>query len=170
MLHTLQNPTNFPEEFYVTIEISANSNPVKYEVDKTTGKLFVDRFIPVAMSYPCNYGYIENTQGKDGDAIDALIITEFSVVPLSVIKARPIGVLIMEDESGMDEKIIAVPVDKISPMYKDIKNIEDVNELLLKRIKHFFESYKALEQGKWVKVQNFENKNFALKIIQEGAI
>jgi inorganic pyrophosphatase len=154
-----------PNEVNVIIEISAGSNPVKYEYDKESGALLVDRFLTTAMFYPANYGFIPHTLSDDGDPADILVITNSPIIPGSVIAARPIGVLLMEDESGIDEKIIAVPTDKLHPFTKDILNISDVSQALLEQISHFFERYKDLEKGKWAKVKGFESKERALEII-----
>lgn len=146
---------NLPDEINVIIEIPANSDPVKYEVDKDTGALMVDRFMATAMFYPCNYGYIPNTLSEDGDPLDVLVPTPYPLINGAVIKCRPVGVLKMEDESGIDAKLIAVPVDKLSVLYRDIKEATDLSPLLLQQIEHFFEHYKDLEKGKWVKVQGW---------------
>lgn len=159
---------NPPEEVNVIIEVPAGSNPVKYEMDKESGALFVDRFIQVAMHYPCNYGFIPHTLSDDGDPCDVLVITDFPVVPGAIIKARPIGVLLMEDESGFDEKILAVPTAKLSQYYANINSYRDLPEVMSARITHFFENYKALEKGKWVKLRGWEDAAHAKKLIQEA--
>ena len=146
---------NLPDEINVIIEIPANSDPVKYEVDKDTGALMVDRFMATAMFYPCNYGYIPNTLSEDGDPLDVLVPTPYPLINGAVIKCRPVGVLKMEDESGIDAKLIAVPVDKLSVIYRDVNEATDLPALLLQQIEHFFEHYKDLEKGKWVKVQGW---------------
>ena len=146
---------NLPDEINVIIEIPANSDPVKYEVDKDTGALMVDRFMATAMFYPCNYGYIPNTLSEDGDPLDVLVPTPYPLINGAVIKCRPVGVLKMEDESGIDAKLNAVPVDKLSVIYRDVKEATDLSPLLLQQIEHFFEHYKDLEKGKWVKVQGW---------------
>ena len=150
-----------PEAFNVIIEISANSAPVKYEVDKETGALFVDRFMGTSMSYPLNYGYIPQTLGDDGDPLDVLVYTPFPLPPGVVIPCRVIGVLNMEDEAGGDSKLIAVPTEKILPHFKHIQKLEDMGELLLKQVQHFFEHYKDLEAGKWVKVTGWQDAQAA---------
>ena len=144
-----------PEEINVIIEIPAHGDPVKYEVDKETGAMFVDRFLPTAMHYPCNYGYVPGTLSEDGDPVDVLVITPIAVITGAVIKCRPIGMLCMTDESGKDSKILAVPVDKLSPFYHEIKSPEQVSKPLLAAIVPFFEHYKDLEPGKWVKVDKW---------------
>lgn len=146
-----------PDEINVIIEIPANSEPVKYEVDKDTGALLVDRFMATAMFYPCNYGYIPNTLSEDGDPLDVLVPTPYPLINGSVIKCRPVGVLKMEDESGIDAKLIAVPTSKLSVIYDDVKEATDLPSLLLQQIEHFFEHYKDLEKGKWVKVKGWAN-------------
>lgn len=157
-----------PEEVNVVIEISMGSDPVKYEVDKESGAVMVDRFMQTAMFYPCNYGFIPNTLSKDGDPVDVLVIANYPIIPGAVISCRPIGVLMMEDESGQDEKILALPTKKIDASLSHIEKLEDLPELTLAKIKHFFESYKALEKGKWVKVEGWHDETSAKKIIQEG--
>lgn len=159
---------NAPEEVNVIIEIPMNSEPVKYEFDKESGAIFVDRFMQTAMSYPCNYGFIPHTLSDDGDPIDVMVISHYPVIPGAVIKCRPIGVLIMEDESGQDEKVIAVPTNKLDVTFSHINSINDIEEILKKRIAHFFEHYKDLEKGKWVKVQGFEDANKAKELINEA--
>ena len=145
-----------PEEFNVVIEIPMNADPVKYEVDKETGAVFVDRFMMTAMHYPCNYGYIPDTLSDDGDPVDVLVMTPFPVVVGSVIKCRALGVLQMDDEAGGDAKLLARPVDKLYPPYSNINAHTDLPEQELQRIQHFFEHYKDLEKGKWVKVKGWE--------------
>lgn len=159
-----------PEEFNVVIEIPMNSSPIKYEFDKESSAIFVDRIIPVCMYYPCNYGFIPHTLSDDGDPADVLVVGDFPLMPGCVIKARPIGVLIMEDESGMDEKILAVPLAKIDPTYKHIKSYKDLPEIMIKKIEHFFASYKALEPNKWVKIQGWEDFDSAKKIITKALL
>ncbi|CAL4318711.1 Inorganic pyrophosphatase [Buchnera aphidicola (Neophyllaphis podocarpi)] len=148
---------NVPEDIYVIIEIPFNSNPIKYEINKKYGVLFVDRFIPTTMFYPCNYGYINQTLSLDKDPIDVLIPTPYPLQYGSVIRSRPIGILKMIDESGIDMKIIAVPHDKICTEYKSIINIDQISKLLLDQIIHFFKNYKNLENNKWVKIQGWGN-------------
>lgn len=154
--------------FNVIIEIPMNDNPVKYEFDKDIGAIVVDRFMQVSMSYPCNYGFIPHTLSADNDPTDVLVITQYPIIPGAIIKVRPVGVLIMEDESGMDEKILAVPVSKLDITYDSIKDIDDVCQMLKKRITHFFERYKELEQGKWVKVTGWSNAAKAQELIEEA--
>ncbi|MEE4361667.1 MAG: inorganic diphosphatase [Pseudomonadales bacterium] len=141
-----------PDEVNVIIEIPANSGPVKYEVDKVTGAIFVDRFMATPMFYPCNYGYVNETLADDGDPLDVLVITPFPVLSGAVLPARPIGVLRMIDEAGEDAKILAVPPPRLSGEFAGVDNHDDVSPHLLRRIEHFFEHYKDLEPGKWVKL------------------
>ncbi len=160
--------SNVPEEINVIIEIPMNSDPVKYEFDKESGAIFVDRFMQTAMYYPCNYGFVPHTLSDDGDPTDVLVLSHHKVIPGAVIKCRPVGVLIMEDESGQDEKILAVPTSKLDITYDYVKDIKDVDETLKARISHFFEHYKDLEKGKWVKVKGFEDADKAKALILEA--
>ena len=160
---------NPPEEINVIIEIPKDSEPVKYEVDKETGAIFVDRFMGTAMHYPCNYGYIPQTLANDGDPVDVLVITPFPLIPGVVVRCRAIGVLKMTDDGGEDSKILAVPADKILPIYKHWQKPEDMNELRLNQIKHFFEHYKDLEPGKWVKIDGWYGPEEAKAEILYGA-
>jgi len=146
---------SLPDEFNVVIEIPMNADPVKYEVDKETGALFVDRFIGTSMHYPCNYGYIPHTLGEDGDPIDVLVITPFALHQGVVVRCRALGVLSMQDESGNDAKLLAVPIDKILPWYKHWRSPQDLAPERLAQIQHFFEHYKDLEPGKWVRVMGW---------------
>ncbi|WP_018633034.1 inorganic diphosphatase [Neomegalonema perideroedes] len=162
---------NPPSDVNVVIEIPGGANggaPVKYEIDKDSGAVFVDRIVNTAMFYPANYGFIPNTLGDDGDPVDVLVRTQVTLAPGSVIRCRPIGVLRMEDEGGGDEKILAVPVEKIDPFQADVLSLEDVPQIERDRIRHFFESYKALEKGKWVKVSGWADKAAAEEIIARG--
>lgn len=157
-----------PDDIHIIIEIPAHSDPVKYEIDKDSGALFVDRFVATGMRYPCNYGYIPNTLSEDGDPVDGLVITPFPVVPGSVVRARPIGMLKMEDESGIDNKILAVPVNKLSRQYDHIKAYTDVDQILIAQIEHFFAQYKSLEPGKWVKITGWADLDAARIEIKDG--
>ena len=159
---------NAPEEINVVIEVPMGSNPVKYEFDKEAGSIMVDRFVQTAMFYPCNYGFIPCTLSEDGDPVDVLVVSNYPVIPGAVIKARPIGVLMMEDESGQDEKILAVPTTKLDPYFENIKSYTDLPEIFIKRIGHFFENYKDLEKGKWVKIEGWRDYQAAKEIILEG--
>lgn len=158
---------NFPEEINVFIEIPEGVS-VKYELDKDSNLIFVDRFLYTEMEYPFNYGFIPNTLSDDGDPIDVLVLSSKPVVPGVVIPARPIGMLEMEDEAGIDNKIIAVPLSKVDPKFKDYNDIEDIPKETKERLKHFFENYKKNEPGKWVKIKNWMDKAVALKDIQKS--
>ena len=160
---------NVPEDFNVIIEIPMDSEPVKYEVDKDTGAIFVDRLLTTPMRYPCNYGYVPQTLGGDGDPLDALVMMPMQLIPGSVINCRPIGFLQMTDESGEDEKLIVVPNNKISPLYKDVETVRALPSLIRDQIAHFFEHYKDLEKGKWVKIDGWHGPKDAMKCIVEGA-
>ena len=159
---------NVPESFNVIIEIPMNSDPIKYEVDKETGALFVDRFMTTAMHYPTNYGYVPQTLSGDGDPVDVLVITPYALHPGVVVPCRALGILMMEDEAGVDGKVIAVPTSKILPMYNGWQTIEDVNAMRRNAIAHFFEHYKDLEVGKWVKVSGWGGVAEAHQEILEG--
>ena len=159
---------NTPHEFNVIIEIPMNADPIKYEVDKETGAIFVDRFMSTSMHYPTNYGYVPKTISGDGDPVDVLVITPVPLIPGVVVTCRPIGILKMEDEAGMDGKVLAVPTDKILSIYTQWQKPEDMNPMRLKTIAHFFEHYKDLEQGKWVKIIGWEGPQSAMQEIEEG--
>jgi inorganic pyrophosphatase len=167
-LHKVTPGANAPDQFNVIIEIPMNADPIKYEVDKASGALFVDRFMTTAMHYPCNYGYIPQTLSDDGDPVDVLVITPFALSPGVVVTCRAVGVLKMEDEAGGDSKLLAVPIDKILPIYTHWQKPEDINQMRLKAIQHFFEHYKDLEAGKWVKIQGWEGPEAAREEIREG--
>ena len=154
-----------PNEINVVIEIPQHGGPIKYEVDKDSGALVVDRFMGTAMYYPANYGFVPNTLSEDDDPIDVLVVTPVPLAAGSVIACRPVGMLKMTDESGIDAKVIAVPKDKLTPMYRDVKDINDLPESLLAAISHFFEQYKANEPGKWVKVDGWASAYEARKEI-----
>jgi inorganic pyrophosphatase len=156
---------NPPEEVNVIIEVPINDIPVKYEMDKKSGILFVDRFIATPMHYPCNYGFIPNTLSEDGDPIDVLVITEYPIGRGCAIPCKPIGVFVMEDEKGKDEKILAVPTIKMNSEYSRINELKELPDVLLNKIKHFFERYKELEAGKWVKVTGFKDAETAKEMI-----
>ena len=167
--NTIPAGKDLPNDIYVAIEIPANASPIKYEIDKDMDALLVDRFMATPMFYPANYGYINNTLADDGDPLDVLVITPYQVVPGSVIRARPVGVLKMSDEAGGDEKLLAVPHEKLTQLYNDIHDIDDVPQLLKDQIVHFFENYKDLEKGKWVKVEGWENADSARAAIIKSA-
>ncbi len=150
-----------PNDINVIIEIPAQSSPVKYELDKDSGTMVVDRFMATAMFYPANYGFVPHTLSEDGDPVDVLVVTPHPLITGAVIRCRPIGMLKMTDESGVDAKIIAVPVDKLSPIYVNVNSTDDLPELLLSQICHFFEHYKDLEKGKWVKIEGWADADAA---------
>lgn len=157
---------DLPNDINVVIEIPANSQPVKYEVDKESGALFVDRFMSTAMFYPANYGYIPQTLSEDGDPVDVLVVTPIPLLAGSVIRCRPVGVLKMTDEAGPDAKLLAVPVSKLSKEYEAVESYQDLSAGLLKSIEHFFEHYKDLEPEKWVKVDGWADIDAAKEEIK----
>ena len=156
-----------PDKINAVIEIPYGSN-IKYEIDKESGAVCVDRVMYSAMFYPANYGFVPNTLADDGDPADILVLNEYPLQAGSVIPCRLIGVLVMEDESGMDEKLLAVPVSKIDPRYENIKSLSDLPKITLDRIKNFFETYKALEPGKWVKVKDYADAKKAEEILEKA--
>jgi len=159
---------DFPNVVNVIIEISAQSDPVKYEFDKDSGALYVDRFVGTGMRYPCNYGFIPHTIAGDGDPVDVLVITPFPLLAGSVVACRPLGLLQMSDDGGQDAKLIAVPIDKVCLMTAHIKTLDDIPGFLKDQIKHFFEQYKSLEKGKWVKIEGWEGVEAAYTEIMNG--
>ena len=156
-------------DFNVIVEIPMNADPIKYEIDKSTGALFVDRFLSTAMHYPCNYGYIPDTISDDGDPVDVLVVSPFPLMPGVVVRCRPIGMLKMADEAGGDHKLVAVPIDKLTPLYRQIETVRDLPELSLSQIAHFFGHYKDLEPGKWVKVEGWGSPEEAKQEIRNAA-
>jgi len=152
---------NPPEDINVIIEVPQHADPVKYELDKESRAFFVDRFLHTAMHYPCNYGFVPNTLSEDGDPVDALVVSKFSLITGCVVPCRPLGMLKMEDEHGIDAKILAIPVPSVKPVYEDVKGPEGMPKFLLDQIQHFFEHYKDLEPGKWVKVKGWEGVDAA---------
>ena len=159
---------NLPHEINVVIEIPKDSEPVKYEVDKASGAMFVDRVLSTPMRYPCNYGYVPRTLCGDGDPVDVMVVLPLPLVPGSVIRCRPVGVLKMTDEAGSDAKVIAVPVTEVFAGYAHVEDIEQVSGHWLERIGHFFEHYKDLEKGKWVKIEGWENAAAARREILDS--
>jgi len=159
---------NLPDEINVIIEISMNADPIKYEVDKDTGAIFVDRMLGTAMHYPCNYGYVNDTLCGDGDPVDVLVIMPLPLFPGAVVRCRPIGVLKMTDEGGEDAKILAVPVDSVTLLYQNVHSVEDLPPHTLDQISHFFEHYKDLEAGKWVKIDGWQGVDAARKEILDS--
>ncbi len=167
LLKNIPPGKNPPEDIYVVVEIPQGSS-IKYEVDKESGAVFVDRFLFTAMYYPFNYGFIPGTLADDGDPVDVLVISAQPVVPGSVIRCRPIGLLEMKDEEGIDTKLLAVPHSKLDPSYDHIKTVDDLPQIWKDKIKHFFEHYKELEPGKWVKVENWKGIQDAIDEIKKG--
>jgi inorganic pyrophosphatase len=157
-----------PDDVNVIIEIPMLADPVKYEVDKATGAVFVDRFMSTAMHYPCNYGYVPRTLSGDGDPVDVLVLSPLPLITGVVVRCRPIGMLRMKDEAGEDTKLLAVPIDKLTSQYRGVRSPRDVPEAQLAAIRHFFEHYKDLERGKWVKVQGWLGAAAARKEILDG--
>lgn len=158
---------NPPKEVNVFVEIPQGSS-IKYELDKDTGFVMVDRFAYTAMFYPFNYGFVPQTSAEDGDPVDVLVLSTYQVFPGTVIPARPIGMLEMEDEEGIDTKILAVPTKKVDPFYAKINDVNDLDEATKKKIQHFFNHYKELEPNKWVKTRNFLGKDEAFKAIKKA--
>ena len=167
-LNKVPSGNNLPDDFNVIIEIPQHGEPVKYEVDKDSGAIFVDRFMNTAMHYPCNYGYIPHTLSDDGDPVDVLVITPVPLNSGVVVRCRPLCVLKMEDESGFDAKVLAVPVDKLSTLYRGLKSYKELPEITLKQIEHFFAHYKDLEHNKWVKIGGWADVDEARKEIMAG--
>ena len=159
---------NPPEDINVIIEVPVGGEPIKYEMDKDAGAMYVDRFLYTPMRYPGNYGFVPHTLCGDGDPIDVVVVNQRPIMPGAIMSCRPIGVLIMEDESGQDEKIIAVPSSKLTRRYENVKDISDLPEITVAQVKHFFEHYKDLESGKWVKVTGMEDVNSAKRLIVEA--
>jgi len=159
---------NAPEDINVIIECPQHADPVKYELDKDSRAFFVDRFMHTAMHYPSNYGFVPNTLSEDGDPVDALVVSTFSLITGCVINARPVGVLLMEDEKGLDAKVLAVPSSHLKPVYDNVKGPEDMPRFLLDQIQHFFEHYKDLESNKWVKVVGWRGADEAKKEIVDS--
>lgn len=160
-LNDVPTGVNAPDDVNVIVEIPLRGEPVKYEVDKDSGAMFVDRFLNTAMHYPCNYGYIPHTLSDDGDPTDVLVITDVPLIVGSVVRCRPVGMLDMTDEAGKDAKLLAVPIDKLSSMYRNVDSPRDLPDVLLDQISHFFEHYKDLEPGKWVKVDGWRDASTA---------
>jgi inorganic pyrophosphatase len=159
---------NVPNDVNVIIEIPMNADPVKYEVDKATGAVFVDRFMSTAMHYPCNYGYVPHTLSGDGDPVDVLVISPYPLITGVVVRCRPVGMLRMNDEAGEDTKLLAVPIDKLTSQYRGIRSPRDLSETRLAAITHFFQHYKDLERGKWVKVKGWVGAAAAKREILDG--
>jgi inorganic pyrophosphatase len=167
-LNMVPSGKSLPDDFNVIIEIPMQGDPVKYEVDKDSGAIFVDRFMGTAMQYPTNYGYIPHTLSEDGDPVDVLVLTPVPLLPGVVVRCRPLGVLMMTDEAGPDAKLLAVPVEKVCGLYNHLKTYQDVSEWRLNIIAHFFEHYKDLDKGKWVKIDGWADIDEARKEILAG--
>jgi inorganic pyrophosphatase len=165
-LSKIPSGRNPPHELNAVIEIPVGGAPVKYELDKASGAMFVDRFLHTAMFYPGNYGFIPHTLSEDGDPCDVIVIGSVPVITGAVIRCRPIGALLMQDEAGKDEKILAVPVDDLHPFYANVRSYEDIPGLLIDQIAHFFEHYKDLEKGKWVKVLKWIGTAAAKELVE----
>ena len=159
---------DLPNDFNVIIEIPMNADPIKYEVDKDTGAVFVDRFMSTAMHYPCNYGYIPRTLSDDGDPVDVLVLSPFPLITGVVVRCRPLGMLKMDDEAGGDAKILAVPIDRLSSLYRAIDTPGDLPDIQLSQIAHFFEHYKDLEPGKWVRLSGWVGPDEAKREILDS--
>lgn len=167
-LMNIKSGRDLPNEINVIIEIPMNGEPVKYEVDKESGALFVDRFMTTAMFYPTNYGYVPQTLSEDGDPVDVLVVTPTPLISGSVARCRVVGMLKMTDEAGVDAKLLAVPISKLSKMYENVYTYEDLPRPLLMSLEHFFQHYKDLEEGKWVKVEGWEGVDAAHHEILSG--
>jgi len=160
-LDRVSSGQDVPNDINVIIEIPSHADPVKYEVDKETGAMFVDRFMNTAMHYPCNYGYVPHTLSEDGDPVDVLVVTPIPLISGSVIRCRPVGMLRMTDEKGPDAKVLAVPIDKLCSLYRQVRAPADLPAMLIAQIAHFFEHYKDLEDNKWVKVEGWADTGAA---------
>jgi len=167
-LDRVDSGRSVPDELNVIIEIPSHGDPVKYEVDKTTGAMFVDRFMNTAMHYPCNYGYVPHTLSEDGDPVDVLVVTPVPLITGAVVRCRPLGMLRMTDESGPDAKILAVPVNDLCTLYENCRNPEDLPRELLDQIAHFFQHYKDLEPGKWVKLEGWTGPEDAKREVTDS--
>ena len=167
-LQQVPSGRNIPDDINVIIEVPMNSPAIKYEVDKESGAIFVDRMLKTAMYYPCNYGYVPHTLCGDGDPVDVLVVLPLPLVPGTVVRCRPVGVLQMKDEAGEDSKVLAVPLTEVTGIYRDIKSYEDLDKMLLDQIEHFFEHYKDLEPNKWVRTGDWEGLDAARKEITDA--
>ncbi|BCW87977.1 Inorganic pyrophosphatase [Alphaproteobacteria bacterium SO-S41] len=167
-LNKITTGENPPWDINALIEIPQGAAPVKYEIDKASGAMMVDRFLHTAMYYPCNYGFVPHTLSEDGDPCDIVLVAPSPVVSGCIVRCRPVGALLMEDEKGVDEKILCVPVDKLHPYYSAVKSYRDLPSILTEQIQHFFEHYKDLERGKWVKVIDWIDAEAAAAMIVAG--
>ncbi|MDC9701543.1 MAG: inorganic diphosphatase [Alphaproteobacteria bacterium] len=159
---------NPPEDVNVIIEIPLGGEPIKYEMDKVSGALFVDRFLHTSMHYPCNYGFIPQTLSNDGDPIDALVVGMYPITPGAIVRSSPVGVLRMEDEAGLDEKLLMVPFKSLTPFYENVTSYLDLPNILIEQITHFFTHYKDLEKNKWIKIQAWGDAEDARLLIREA--
>jgi inorganic pyrophosphatase len=157
-----------PKDVNVVVEIPLGGVPIKYELDKKSGALYVDRFLHTAMYYPGNYGFIPHTLADDGDPVDVIVVSQVPVVPGAIIRSRPIGAMLMQDEAGPDEKVLAVPVDKLHPLYSGVRSYKDLPAIIIEQIAHFFAHYKDLERGKWVKGSHWVGPRQAETLIRRG--
>ena len=167
-LSKIEIGVNPPKDINVVIEVPLGGDPIKYEIDKASGAMFVDRFLYTDMRYPCNYGFIPRTLADDGDPVDVMVVGNRSLFPGAVVGARPVGVLLMEDEAGLDEKILAVPSPRLTRYYNKIESYNDLPEIFNDRIRHFFEHYKDLEPDKWVKIVGWKDRDEAEALILKG--
>lgn len=168
LIDKIASGVDAPWDVNVIIEVPMGSEPIKYEMDKDSGAVFVDRFLHTAMTYPCNYGFIPHSLSGDGDPADVLVVGRRPLMPGCVVGARPVGVLLMEDDGGMDEKILAVPASRLHPFYSDVVNYTDLPPILIEQISHFFQHYKDLEKNKWVKIRGWGDKDEAARLIEEA--
>lgn len=168
LLDKIPTGANPPDDFNVVIEVPLGGEPIKYEIDKASGAMFVDRYLYTSMRYPCNYGFIPHTLSEDGDPLDVMVVGNRALVPGAVVRARPVGVVLMEDEKGVDEKVLAVPHPKLTRYYDNVADYTSLPPILVDRILHFFEHYKDMEPNKWVKVQSVEGLDVARRIISES--
>ncbi len=167
-LARISSGRNPPKDLHAVIEIPLGGVPVKNEIEKSSGALFVDRFLHTAMFYPSNYGFIPHTLSADGDPCDIMVVSQVPVVPGAVIRCRPVGALLMEDEAGGDEKILAVPVDALHPFYSGVQSYKDLPQIMCEQIAHFFQHYKDLEKGKWVTIVKWLDAEGAEKLVIDG--
>ncbi|MEL7490573.1 MAG: inorganic diphosphatase [Pseudomonadota bacterium] len=167
-LSKIKSGENPPDDINVVIEVPLGGEPIKYEIDKASGAMFVDRFLYTSMRYPCNYGFVPGTLAEDGDPVDVMVYGQRPLVPGAVVAARPVGVLLMEDEAGLDEKILATPSPRLTAYYDKINNYTDLPDILIERITHFFGHYKDMEPNKWVKIVGWRDANEAKALILKG--
>ncbi len=167
-LSKIKSGENPPDDINVVIEVPLGGEPIKYEIDKASGAMFVDRFLYTSMRYPCNYGFVPGTLAEDGDPVDVMVYGQRPLVPGAVVAARPVGVLLMEDEAGLDEKILATPSPRLTAYYDKINNYTDLPDILIERITHFFGHYKDMEPNKWVKIVGWRDADEAKALILKG--